>query len=81
MSVGSAALHAMNAVAAAVNAVNAVAAAMNAVNAVAAAMNAVAAAVTALSLHAEESVASADVVSASVCETLGNGVTLRLGCR
>ena len=72
MSVASAAV---NVVAAAVNAV---AAAVNAVNA---AVNAVAAAVTALALHVQESVASADVVSAPVCETLGNGVTLRLGCR
>ena len=68
MSVDSAAVYAVNAVAATVNTVNAVAAAVNNVYAVAAA-------VTALALHVEKSVASADFVPASVC------VTLRLGCR
>ena len=68
MSVDSADVHVVNAVAAAVNNVYAVAAA-------------VAVAVPDLVLHVQKSVASADVVPTSVCETLGNGVMLRLGCR
>ena len=46
-----------------------------------AAVTTVIAAVQVLAVRVYKSVASADVVPASVCETLGNGVTSRLGCR
>ena len=46
-----------------------------------AAVTAAIAAVQALVVRVLMSAASGDVVPASVCETLDNGVTSRLGCR
>ena len=46
-----------------------------------AAVTAAIAAVQALVVRVSKSAASGDVVTASVRETLGNGVTPRLGCR